>query len=416
MFFLYQVCLSILILLSPIIIIIRIFRNKEDKKRFIEKFSIFSKKRTKGKLIWFHGASVGEILSVIPVIKKYEEDISVKQILITSSTLSSSKVLLKFKFKKTIHQFYPLDHFFFTHRFLKYWRPDIAIFIDSEIWPQMFKTLDNYKIPLVLLNARITKKTFIKWMKIKKFSELIFNKISIAYPQNLETKKFLEKLKVKKINLIGNLKFSETDNEIQDTIDHQLKSQLNNKKIWVASSTHANEEIFCAKAHIELKKKFKNLITIIIPRHVHRSKKIIPEIKNLNLKVITHSSKNRSLKNVDIYLVDTFGETKKFHKIGNSVFIGGSIVRRGGQNPLEAARYGAKILHGKNINNFKDVYKLLKSLRISKVVNSSKKLASSINFNPNKSNGNKIKKIGRIILKKTIKELDYLIKNEFKKT
>ena len=416
MFFLYQVCLSILILLSPIIIIIRIFRNKEDKKRFIEKFSIFSKKRTKGKLIWFHGASVGEILSVIPVIKKYEEDISVKQILITSSTLSSSKVLLKFKFKKTIHQFYPLDHFFFTHRFLKYWRPDIAIFIDSEIWPQMFKTLDNYKIPLVLLNARITKKTFIKWMKIKKFSELIFNKISIAYPQNLETKKFLEKLKVKKINLIGNLKFSETDNEIQDTIDHQLKSQLNNKKIWVASSTHANEEIFCAKAHIELKKKFKNLITIIIPRHVHRSKKIIPEIKNLNLKVITHSSKNRNLKNVDIYLVDTFGETKKFHKIGNSVFIGGSIVRRGGQNPLEAARYGAKILHGKNIDNFKDVYKLLKSLRVSKVVNSSKKLASSINFNPNKSNGNKIKKIGRIILKKTIKELDYLIKNEFKKT
>ena len=416
MFFLYQVCLSILILLSPIIIIIRIFRNKEDKKRFIEKFSVFSKKRVKGKLIWFHGASVGEILSVIPVIKKYEEDISVKQILITSSTLSSSKVLLKFKFKKTIHQFYPLDHFFFTHRFLKYWRPDIAIFIDSEIWPQMFKTLDNYKIPLVLLNARITKKTFIKWMKIKKFSELIFNKISIAYPQNLETKKFLEKLKVKKINLIGNLKFSETDNEIQDAIDHQLKSQLNNKKIWVASSTHANEEIFCAKAHIELKKKFKNLITIIIPRHVHRSKKIIPEIKNLNLKVITHSSKNRSLKNVDIYLVDTFGETKKFHEIGNSVFIGGSIVRRGGQNPLEAARYGAKILHGKNINNFKDVYKLLKSLRISKVVNSSKKLASSINFNPNKSNGNKIKKIGRIILKKTIKELDYLIKNEFKKT
>ena len=416
MFFLYQVCLSILILLSPIIIIIRIFRNKEDKKRFIEKFSIFSKKRTKGKLIWFHGASVGEILSVIPVIKKYEEDISVKQILITSSTLSSSKVLLKFKFKKTIHQFYPLDHFFFTHRFLKYWRPDIAIFIDSEIWPQMFKTLDNYKIPLVLLNARITKKTFIKWMKIKKFSELIFNKISIAYPQNLETKKFLEKLKVKKINLIGNLKFSETDNEIQDTIDHQFRSQLNNKKIWVASSTHANEEIFCAKAHIELKKKFKNLITIIIPRHVHRSKKIIPEIKNLNLKVITHSSNNRNLKDVDIYLVDTFGETKKFHKIGNSVFIGGSIVRRGGQNPLEAARYGAKILHGKNIDNFKDVYKLLKSLRVSKVVNSSKKLASSINFNPNKSNGNKIKKIGRIILKKTIKELDYLIKNEFKKT
>ena len=416
MFFLYQVCISIIILFSPIIVLFRVFKNKEDKIRFTEKFSFFSKKRAKGKLIWFHGASVGEVLSVIPVIKKYEKDKSINQILITSSTLSSSKVLLKFKFKKTIHQFYPVDHYFFTNKFLKYWRPDIAIFIDSEIWPCMFKTLDSLKIPLILLNARITKKTFLRWMKIKKFSEFIFDKISIAYPQNLETKKFLKKLKVKKINIIGNLKYAETDSENQDTINHQLKSQFKNKKIWIASSTHANEEVFCAKAHIELKKKFKNLITIIIPRHVHRAKKIIPEIKNLKLEVIRHSSKNINLKDTDIYLVDTFGETKKFHKIGHSVFLGGSIVKRGGQNPLEAARYGAKILHGPNIHNFKDVYKLLKSLKISKVINSSKKLASSINFNPNKANGNKIKKIGRIILKKTIKELDYLIKDEFKKT
>ena len=416
MFFLYQVCISIIILFSPIIILFRIFKNKEDKKRFTEKFSIFSKKRAKGKLIWFHGASVGEVLSVIPAIKKYEKDKSINQILITSSTLSSSKVLLKFKFKKTIHQFYPVDHYFFTNKFLKYWRPDIAIFVESEIWPCMFKTLDSFKIPLILLNARITKKTFSRWMKIKKFSEFIFDKISVAYPQNLETKKFLKKLKVKKINIIGNLKYAETDIENQDIINHQLKSQFKNKKIWIASSTHANEEVFCAKAHIELKKKFKNLITIIIPRHVHRAKKIITEIKNLKLKVIRHSSKNKNLKNTDIYLVDTFGETKKFHKIGHSVFLGGSIVKRGGQNPLEAARYGAKILHGPNIHNFKDVYKLLKSLKISKVINSSKKLASSINFNPNKANGNKIKKIGRIILKKTIKELDYLIKDEFKKT
>ena len=416
MFFLYQVSLSFIILLSPIVILFRILRNKEDKKRFIEKFTIYSKKRAKGKLIWFHGASVGEILSVIPIIKKYEKDKSIKQILITSSTLSSSKVLLKFKFKKTIHQFYPLDYFIFTQRFLKYWKPEIAIFIDSEIWPSMFKTIEKCKIPLVLLNARITKKTFIRWMKIKKFSKSIFDKISIAYPQNLETKKFLERLEVKNINLIGNLKFSETDSEIQDTINYQLKSQLKNKKIWIASSTHASEEVFCAKAHIELKKKIKNLITIIIPRHVHRAKAIVTEIKNLNLKVITHSSNNISLKDIDIYLVDTFGETKKFHRIGSSVFIGGSVVNKGGQNPLEAARFGANILHGRNIDNFKDVYKLLNSLKISKIINSSKSLASSINFNANKTNGNKIKKIGEKILKKTIRELDCLIKDEFKKT
>ena len=416
MFFLYQTVLSLIILISPIIIIIRILKNKEDKTRFVEKFSIFSKKRSSGKLIWFHCASVGEILSIIPIIKKYEKNKYIDQILITSSTLSSSKVLSKFKFKKTTHQFYPFDHIFLTSKFLNYWKPSLAIFIESEIWPCMFKSLDNYKIPLILLNARITKKTFNRWIKIKNFSQSIFDKISIAYPQNLETKNFLKKLRVKKINLIGNLKFSEIDDDKQDAIDGQLKFQLKTKKVWIASSTHSNEEIFCAKAHIELKKKIQNLITIIIPRHVHRVKEIIPKIKRLNLKIISHSSKKKNLKDVDIYIVDTFGETKKFHKIGYSVFLGGSIIKRGGQNPLEAARYGARILHGPNIDNFKDVYRLLKSFKISQKITTHKKLASLITFKKNKSHGKKIKKIGGIIFKKTIKELNSLINNEFKKT
>ena len=146
MFFLYQIILTLIVLISPIIIIIRIIKNKEDKNRFLEKFSFFSKKRGVGKLIWFHGASVGEILSIIPIIEKYEKEKSINKILITSSTLSSSKVLKKFKFKKTIHQFYPIDHIFFTNKFLNYWKPNLAIFIESEIWPCMFKKLKENKI------------------------------------------------------------------------------------------------------------------------------------------------------------------------------------------------------------------------------------------------------------------------------
>ena len=416
MFFFYQIIIFIIIILSPFIITLRILKNKEHKKRFVEKFSISTKKRVDGKLIWFHGASVGEILSIIPIIKNYEKNRSVDQILITSNTLSSSKVFKKFKFKKTIHQFYPIDYFYFTNKFLEYWKPSLAIFIESEIWPCMFKKLDNKNIPLILLNARLTKKTFNKWMKIKNFTKSIFNKITIAYPQNLETKFFLEKINTTKVNLIGNLKFSENYEEKQDKIDNNLKFQLRNKKVWVASSTHPDEEIFCVNAHIELKKKKKNLITIIIPRHIHRVKEIISEIKKLNLEVVSHSTKTKNLKNTDIYIVDTFGETKKFHKIGCTVFLGGSIIKRGGQNPLEAARYGAKILHGPNTYNFKDVYKLLKSFRVSKKITTPKELASSITFVRNKHTGLKIKNIGRIILKKTIKELNNLINNEFKKT
>ena len=140
---------------------------------------------------------------------------------------------------------------------------------------------------------------------------------------------------------------------------------LKKKKLWVASSTHNPEEIFCAEAHIELKKKIDNLITIVIPRHIHRVDEIIDNVKNLNLNIVRHSLRPKKLKNIDIYIVDTFGETKKFHEISSTVFLGGSIIKRGGQNPLEAARSGAKILHGPNTNNFK-IYKYLKSINISK--------------------------------------------------
>jgi len=416
MFFLYQIVISILLLTAPLIIIYRIFNNKEDSKRFMEKFSFPSKKRRKGKIIWFHGASVGELMSVIPLIKNFEKNKLIKQILVTSSTLSSSKIIKKFKFKKTIHQFYPIDHIFFTNRFLNFWKPSIAIFIESEIWPYMFKNLKDKKIPLILLNARITSKTFNRWSIISFFSRSIFEMIMIAYPQNLETRNFLKKIKTKNVNHIGNIKFAENAEENLDMINKKLKSELSKYKIWVASSTHKNEEIFCANAHIKLKEKVKNLITIIIPRHVHRTNEIALEMKKLGLKVAYHSSNLKTLKNVDIYIVDTFGETKLFHKIGSSVFLGGSIINRGGQNPLEAARLGAKILHGPNVDNFNDVYKLLKTLNISKKIKTPFQLASSIVFKKNRNSGNKIKYIGKKILKKTINELDNLIDNEFKKT
>lgn len=416
MFFLYQIILSLLLIISPIIISLRIFNNKEDNKRFVEKFSLATKKRKQGKLIWFHGASVGEILSIIPLIKNYEKNKLIDQILVTSSTLSSAKIISKFKFKKTVHQFYPLDHFFFISNFLNHWKPNLALFIESEIWPCMFKELDDKKIPLILLNARLTKKTFGRWMKIKNFSRLIFSKIKMAFPQNLETKKYLKKMKIKKINFIGNLKFAETEDKKENTTDNKFKLKFKNKKIWIASSTHANEEIFCAHVHIELKKKIKNLLTIIIPRHINRVKEISSNIEKLNLTVTSHKSNNKNLKNTDIYIVDTFGDTKKFHKIGSSVFLGGSIIKRGGQNPLEAARYGARIFHGPNIDNFREVYNLLKNLKVSKKISSPKELAKLISFKRNINIGLKIRKIGRKILKKTIKELDNLINNEFKKT
>ena len=414
MFFLYQVIISIIILLSPLIILFRILKNKEDIKRFKEKFCLFSKTRIRGKLIWLHAASVGELISLIPIINQLEKNISIKQILVTTNTLTSSKVFKKYKFKKTIHQFFPIDHLLLTNKFLKYWKPQFSIFVDSEIWPSMTLNLKKNKIPLILLNARITKKSFKRWIKFKNFAKNIFNKITIAYPQNKETKYYLNKLKVKKIKEIGNLKLIENIHDRRNHINSRLNSQFKKYSIWTAASTHKNEEIFCANTHIQLKKKISNLLTIIIPRDINRVNEIINQMQLLDLKVAIHSSQPKSLKNIDIYIVDTFGETEKFFKISNSVFIGKTIAEKekGGQNPLEAARYGSRIFHGPSIENFPDIFKLLKNLNISKEIRSSQKLASLISFKKKTRSSIKLKKIGRLIQKKTLKELQPFINNE----
>ena len=412
MFIVYQLITSFIILFSPIIILIRIFKKKEDKTRFKEKFCFFSKKRNQGKLIWFHGSSVGEIMSVLPIINEYEKNNSIKTILITSSTLSSSKILDKLKFKKVIHQFYPIDHIFFSKKFLNYWKPSVAIFLESEIWPSMFTNLKKNNIPLILLNARITKKTFLRWLKIKRFSQSIFSLISIAYPQNNETKLYLKKLNVKKMQNIGNIKYIENNKTQNKKVDKNLNKLFKNLKTFVAASTHDPEEVFAGKAHLLIKKKYKNFITIIIPRHVHRASEISEQLKTLNLKIVKHSSKNKNLNDVDIYIVDTFGESKKFYKIATTVFLGGSIITHGGQNPIEPARFGAKILHGPNIGNFKEVYKYLKNLKITKKITTPIELANSNIFKKDMKKVGKINYQGKIILKKTIKELNKLINNE----
>ena len=411
-FFIYQFFISIILLFSPAIIIYRIFKNKEDKFRVKEKFCFPSEKRGRGKLVWFHGSSVGEIISIIPIIKKYDKDRTINKILITSSTLSSSKILKKIKFKKTTHQFYPIDHFFFSNKFLDHWKPNIAIFLESEIWPSMFKSINKKKIPLILLNARITKKTYNRWFKIKKFSNSIFSLIDKAYSQNSETNYYLKKLNVKSIKSIGNLKFIENDNFESNQADKKLFSQFKRYKTFIAASTHDTEELFAAKTHIFLKKKNKNIITIIIPRHVNRVNQIISQINELGLNVISRSSNKRKLKNIDIFVVDTFGESKKFYKFATTVFLGGSIIKRGGQNPLEPAQFGTKILHGPNIDNFKDVYKYLNQLQISSKVNSPQECANSIIFRKNMKKAKKMKYLGTAILKKTLNELDKSIHNE----
>ena len=212
MFFIYKILINLIFFFSPLIIIFRIFKGKEDVLRFREKIGFFSKKRNKGKLIWFHGASVGEIQSIIPLVERFEKNKEIKQVLITSNTVSSSYIIKNLKLKKTIHQFFPVDCNFISKRFLNYWKPSKAFFIDSEIWPNTINNLYNSNIPIFLLNGRITNKTFNRWKVFSSFSKSIFSKFDLCLSSNIETKKYLKRLGAKNIKIIGNLKFSQSEN------------------------------------------------------------------------------------------------------------------------------------------------------------------------------------------------------------
>ena len=404
MYFVYRVFTNLIILISPFIILFRLINKKEELLSVTEKFCIYPKKNNL-KSIWFHAASVGELMSILPIIDKLERNRKIKQILVTTTTISSAKIFQKKKFKKTRHKYYPLDTIFLTNKFIRVWKPQIAIFVDSEIWPNMIENLYINKVPIILLNARITRKSFNRWNLVQNFAERIFSKISLALPSNIETKMFLKKLGVKKIKIAGNLKYyGERKINLKGKIN--LNKKFNNFKIWCAASTHNSEEIFVSKLHKDLKKNEKKLLTVIIPRHINRSKNVINNLKDDNLNVITHTSGKKLKKNTDIYLVDTYGEASRFYSLSKVTFMGGSMIKHGGQNPLEPARLGNYIISGPNIENFKEIYKFLEKNKMSTRTSNTTKIKKIINMRLNKklSNHNKEKifRIGDKILNKNI--------------
>ena len=411
MLLIYRGLINIIFILSPLIFLFRLYKKKENFKSYLQKLGFFSKKKNKGKLIWFHGASVGELQSIIPLLEKFEKDDKINQILVTSNTLSSSKIIEKQKLKKTIHQFFPIDTNFVTKKFINHWRPKKVYFIDSEIWPNMILRLKQNKIPINLINGRITKKTFKKWMLVPNFAFKIFSQFELCLSSNNVSFKYLKALNASKVKFIGNLKFSQSETKIPK-IQKNIKKIINKRDTWCASSTHQSEEITCGMVHLNLKKRFKNILTIIIPRHIERSKKIKKDLEKLNLKVHLDESKiNKISPDIDVYLVNSYGKTKAFFNNTNNVFLGGSLINHGGQNPLEAARLGCNILTGPSTHNFTEIYNFLEKNKISQKIFNQKQLFNKLSLLLNKRKHTnkieqKLQQIGQKILKKSYKEIN----------
>ena len=369
---------------ASIYLYIRKLKNKESSVSCEEKFAKISIPRDNGFLIWFHVASVGEAMSILPLIEGCIEEEKIDKILLTSITLSSGKILRKRygQNKKVIHQFLPLDIPIFIKKFLDHWKPNLSIFIDSEIWPNLILETNKKKIPLLLINARITEKSFKKWKLVTNFAKKIFEKFDLCIASNKESENFLKILGAKNIKNYGNLKFSQAKKNLNNKLDSFVIDKIKDRKIWCAASTHPTEEVLCGTSHLKIKKIFNNVLTIIIPRHIDRSEKIKTELTNLNLKVTLYSKLEEFEENTDILLVDSYGESLKFYNVSKYVFVGKSLVKtlimNSGQNPIEPARMGCKIFHGPNVSNFVEIYKYLKTLKITKEIRDSEELSLSL--------------------------------------
>ena len=398
MHFWYKLLTYLFYPFTPIYLYFRKLRKKEDLIRYKEKLSKINISRDNGFLVWFHVASVGEAMSILPLIEGCIEEKKIDKILITSITLSSGKILEN-RFKqntKVIHQFLPLDIPMLTKKFLEHWKPNLSIFIDSEIWPNLILQIGEKKIPLLLINARITEKSFKRWKLIINFAKKIFEKFDLCIASNKESENFLKILGAKNIKNYGNLKFSQTKKNLSNKLDFPLSNKIKNRKIWCAASTHPTEEILCAESHLKIKKNYNNVLTIIIPRHIDRAEKINVELSNLNLKVAFYSKLDQMDENTDILIIDSYGESLKFYNISKYVFVGKSLsktlIMNSGQNPIEPARLGCKIFHGPNVTNFTEIYEYLKTLGVTKKVNNSDELSLSLveEFKEDKAKNDKI--------------------------
>ncbi len=426
MFFLYRVLTNILYPFLIIFTYLRVLKKKEDPVRFKEK--IFSShfnviKNVNSKLLWFHAASVGEFKSIVPLIKSLKKENKNFEFLITTTTISSSNLAdIEFgSFNNVHHRFFPYDVNFLIKKFILKWRPEKLFLVDSEIWPNLLFYCKKIKIPVAVLNTRITEKTFQRWMLFPKTSNKIFNLISLFLLSNSKTGEYLSKLNVKEnIHNTGNLKMINILN--YKKLKNINESLLLKNKFWLAASTHEGEENFCIETHNEIKKKYNNIVTIIAPRHIHRTKDIKRLCSRANLKCQILNENDLIQKNIDIVIINSYGVLNSYFKYCISVFIGKSLLKNlkysSGQNPVEAAYLGCKIYHGPYINNFEEIYKILKNHKISQEVQTSEFLAKCILDdlkNPKKieeNYSNNISNLGQKTFTDTMKIINNFILNE----
>lgn len=358
----------------------RLEQGKEDPDRIEERRGIASVDRPEGTLLWFHAASVGESVSLLALIEELLEERHDLHILVTTGTRSSAQLMGERLPERTLHQYAPLDALSFVRRFLDHWKPDAAVWTESELWPALISQTSERDIPMMLLNARMSKSSHLNWKWFKGSAAALLRKFDVILAQDRRSAEFLIGLGAERarIRVVGSLK------ESSDALPHNeaervdIASQLQTRPLWLAASTHVGEEEAAAEAHALVRPFAPRLLLIIAPRHPERGPEIAAKLREDGWVVGLRSDGDEPNSRFEIYVADTLGEMGLWYRLCPVSFVGGSIAQIGGHNPFEPAALGSAIIHGPHIDNAREVYARLTDAGGAREVKTTDELARAV--------------------------------------
>ena len=354
----------------------RLNRGKEHPARLPERWGESRVPRPKGPLVWVHGASVGEVTTVIPLVERIrKQDFAV---LVTSGTVTSAMLAEHRMPAGAIHQFIPLDSPPFVTRFLNHWRPDLALFVESDLWPNFIISTAQRGVPMILVNGRMSDRAFQNWRYLPGTIEALLKRFDLCLVRSTADAERFGELGAPRLDTIGNLKLDVPELPVDEAKLTSLGTALAGRTIVAAASTHPGEEAAIIDAHRELKPGFPGLLTILAPRHPERGGGVADIATAAGLSPALRSRGQLPERRTDVYVCDTVGELGVIYRLAPIVFMGGSLIRHGGQNPVEAIKLGAAILHGPHVSNFAEIYAALDRTRGAELITDASQLSARL--------------------------------------
>ncbi len=331
----------------------RVKRGKEDANRWRERFGQTQATRPAGKLIWLHAASVGETTSVLPLVTALTDRGFF--VLLTTGTVTAAQLISTRTLPNVIHQFAPLDHAEWIERFIDHWRPNLALRVDSEVWPNTLVTLDKRRVPIIQINARMSAKAFDTWSIFPSFMHSVFETFSLVCAQSEIDRTHFEKLGAKHVLHTGNLKLAQVPLPYAPSELEHFKARTAGRPSWCASSIHPGEDEIVARAHLDVKVQHPTALLYVVPRHPTRGAEMATNIRQLGLNVALRSKNEALEQTTDVYIADTMGELGLFYRLAPICLVGKSFAVGGGQNPAEPAQLGVALVWGPDMSNFTEL-------------------------------------------------------------